>query len=153
MKKTLIIMRGAPGSGKTTFLKKNYPNALICSADNFFIKDGVYTFNPNLIGIAHEKCYEKFLNALKNNNDLIAIDNTNLLLKEMQRYISEAKNFGYEIKIIKMSTNLETLMGRNVHGVPDLKVEKMYHKMENIPNSWNLKEILENGNKVFNENN
>jgi predicted kinase len=32
----LIILRGLPGSGKTTLVRKEWPNAAVCSADSYF---------------------------------------------------------------------------------------------------------------------
>ena len=63
----MFIMRGVPGSGKSTLAKriqKQYPEAVKCSADDFFIDaDGIYrwvflvkvkrcidTINSNVIG-------------------------------------------------------------------------------------------------------
>ena len=45
---TMFIMRGVPGSGKSTLAKrihKQYPDAVLCSADDFFVDtDGIYKY-------------------------------------------------------------------------------------------------------------
>ena len=47
--RTMFVMRGLPGSGKSTLVRKMksvYPGAVVCSADQFFISDeGVYQFD------------------------------------------------------------------------------------------------------------
>lgn len=35
-----VITRGLPGSGKSTYIKNNYPDVVACSADNAFMKNG-----------------------------------------------------------------------------------------------------------------
>ena len=46
----VIIMRGPSGSGKSTYIQKHFPDAYVCSADHFFIKNGEYVFEPAKIG-------------------------------------------------------------------------------------------------------
>ncbi len=50
---------------------------VICSADDYFMKDGVYHFNGGLIGKAHDWCMTKFLEALTSEADIVMVDNTN----------------------------------------------------------------------------
>jgi predicted kinase len=40
----VIVMRGLPGSGKTTHWKKFYPTASAVSSDDFFMEYGEYNF-------------------------------------------------------------------------------------------------------------
>lgn len=84
----LFIMRGYPGSGKSHKAKeisKEF-DATICSADDYWMKDGQYKFNANKLEDAHNECYHKFLQSVKNHKNVI-IDNTNLLPKSFHRYI------------------------------------------------------------------
>ena len=48
----LIIIRGIPGSGKTT-MAKSYQGYSHYEADMFFMKDGVYNFDRAKIKNAH----------------------------------------------------------------------------------------------------
>ena len=51
----LIVLRGAPGSGKSTHAKRlckklNMHEYRICSADHYFVRpDGLYDWNKNLL--------------------------------------------------------------------------------------------------------
>ncbi|XP_023373527.1 NEDD4-binding protein 2-like 1 isoform X3 [Otolemur garnettii] len=57
-RKHLYLLRGLPGSGKTTLarqLQHDFPRALIFSTDDFFFReDGAYEFNPDFLEEAHE---------------------------------------------------------------------------------------------------
>lgn len=54
--KTLVIMRGVTGSGKSTvaLAVAQGDKSKIFSTDDFFVKDGVYQFDPKQIGRAHQ---------------------------------------------------------------------------------------------------
>jgi hypothetical protein len=43
----LIIVRGIAGSGKTTFVKKTFPEAAHYEADMFFEQKGEYKFDAS----------------------------------------------------------------------------------------------------------
>ncbi len=56
MKKTVYIMRGLQGSGKSTLAKKiaSKPNSVVCSADDYFYRDGKYEWKASEMKAAHE---------------------------------------------------------------------------------------------------
>ena len=44
----IVLIRGVPGSGKTTMAKTKFPNHVLCEADQFFthLGTGMYKFDP-----------------------------------------------------------------------------------------------------------
>src|SRR5687768_11874570 len=100
-KQKLIIMRGVPGSGKSTMAQKlaQIHNAIIRSTDDEFIdENGNYVFDPNRLEWNHLK------NQTKAEADLlfghnVVIDNTNTTFKEMEPYLRSAKKVKAEVLI------------------------------------------------------
>jgi len=147
MEKTICIMRSAPGGGKSFYVSKHFPDAIICSADHYYINSvtGEYNWRQDKIGAAHDSCKCKFMQAINLNEPLIIVDNTNTVNSEMKYYVSEAKAAGYKIRIIRMEVPLDILYGRNQHNVPDEVVKNMYHRMQTIPSIWGITEEVVKG--------
>lgn len=87
---TLVILRGIPGSGKTTYAetyKQTHPGDwVIASADSFFYEDGKYKFNPTLLQAAHDNCYVTAFKAIREGKNVI-VDNTNRRVMEFEHYM------------------------------------------------------------------
>ncbi len=133
--KLIKILSAAPGSGKTTYIKNNFPDAVICSADHYFTDEaGNYNFDINKLYQAHLTCQKKFFDALEQNAPLIIIDNTNTRIKEIREYAEPAKKANYEVEVIFIITPTHIAHQRNTHGVPLETIEKMAERLENSIN-------------------
>ena len=53
--KQLILLRGLPGSGKSTFAKSL--GGIHIEADQYFMQDGEYKFDASQLKHAHNYCY------------------------------------------------------------------------------------------------
>ncbi len=120
MDKQIIIMRGLSGSGKTTYHKNNYPEAIVCSADDFFAAhvDGLYKHNHDLIGQAHQECFAKFLNAVAEGHPVIVEDNTNIQRWEVSPYYLTGMVFGYQVLIVTITCSPLIATSRGIHEIP-----------------------------------
>lgn len=136
-------MRGLPGSGKSTYVKNNYPNAEICSADHFFYKlgNGEYKYDATKIGEAHKECFSKFMEAISCGKETIAIDNVFTTRWEISPYIALANHFGYDHQIIKMETPLAVCLSRQTHKVPDKHMEWINKGFEKSIKFWKEKTV------------
>lgn len=130
MNKILYIVRGLPGSGKSTFAKSL--GGVHFEADQFFMVDGEYKFDGSKIKDAHKWCQNEvntamILNHTANLNNVIVVSNTFTQEWEMQPYLDMAKDWGYTV----FSVIVENRHGGvNVHGVPDDKLELMKNRFE-----------------------
>lgn len=130
--KRVIIMRGIPGSGKSTQAKKY--GGLVLSADNYFIgPDGVYRFNPARIGDAHTACMRGFLDAIELEHPIIVVDNTNTTLMELNPYRLVGLANGYSIEVVRVVCAAAKAAARNTHGVPFDTVMRMAKHFEDVP--------------------
>lgn len=142
----VLIFRGLPGAGKSTYLSKHFPNAVVCSADQYFIdQSGNYNFNPKLLNEAHRSCFRKFLTACNVGNKLIAVDNTNTQLFEFYGYVQVALAYAFDLEIIRLETPIDIAAKRNVHGVSLNNVKLMKERFQEIPSFLNLNEKIIGG--------
>jgi predicted kinase len=118
---TLILIRGIPGSGKTTLAKKLAAQigAMHYEADDFFIVDGEYKFNPKYLKEAHQHCFVHVREALKWAPSVIAA-NTFTQAWEIQTYLELVKKVGVSTRIIHCLGNYGS-----IHNVPAEKIEQM----------------------------
>jgi len=136
----LVIMRGVSGSDKSTRAKEihdnagNYDTAVICSADEYFMQDGTYQFDPRLLGQAHAWCRGRASAAMELCADLVIIDNTNTQAWEYETYLSLAARYDYEVEYEVVGQlddeSLELYASRNTHGVPLEVIRKQAQRFE-----------------------
>jgi predicted kinase len=131
----MTILRGISGSGKSTYATKKYPAAIICSADDYFVSDGEYHFDPTKIAEAHANCFRQAITSLIAGKDVV-IDNTNTRIWEMSPYILLAQAFHAQIETIKIECNPEIATKRNTHGTTKHTIFRMYERMEDPLPFW-----------------
>lgn len=127
--KILYILRGLPGSGKSTLAKLIAgKSGYVKEADMFFVdRDGNYKFEPSKIKDAHAWCKEEVEFLMKYEHSPIVVSNTFTQEWEMNDYYKMAEELGYMV----FSLIIENRHGgKNIHGVPDDKLEIMKNRFE-----------------------
>lgn len=121
----LTLIRGLPGSGKSTFAKSM--NAVHVEADPYFYIDGVYVFDPSKLAAAHSQCLDKAVEALKSGKSAV-VANTFTTLREMTPYLEVAREYGATVAVLNMLTQYE-----GVHNVPQATVDRMKARWYDFP--------------------
>ena len=131
----VIILRGIPGSGKSTYIRKNLPEAWIFSADHFFMVGEEYKFDPSKLPQAHAACLREYLEWLtfvegRRCRWPLVVDNTNTSVMEIAPYAALALAYGASLRIVTIKCDPAVAAARNVHGVPEAAVLAMAKRLE-----------------------
>lgn len=133
----LILVRGLPGSGKSTFAVTVAD--FLWETDRYWTRpDGTYDFNPKLIKQAHKWCQGHVEVSLSMTRESTSVSNTFTQLWEMQPYIDMAEKYGAELVVYKMTGEFQ-----NIHNVPPETIEKMKNRWEDYPGEIIVKPIGE----------
>jgi uridine kinase len=130
MKPTLYLIRGVPGSGKSSFAQSLLDKFVVqrmYEADQYFVQlsiDGEYRFNPTLLEDAHNQCKRNTWLALYEGMS-VAVSNTSCSEWEVETYATIARETEANFVSIIVENRHD---GKNIHGCPDAKVEQMKRK-------------------------
>jgi tRNA uridine 5-carbamoylmethylation protein Kti12 len=127
-KKKLLIVRGLPGSGKSTFskrLEKEYGFVHLESDMFFSNKFGEFEYDKSKLSDAHEWCRLETKSQLLEND--VVVSNTFTTWAEIEPYAKLAKKFRANFAIICCEGNYGS-----IHNVPEDIIENMRSRFEKI---------------------
>jgi predicted kinase len=146
--RTMYIMRGLPGSGKSTAAKTLFLSLYgrgmdhigeadtIFSTDNYWLRpDSYYDFNPSLLGRAHAWNQEQVRKAVEEHFlPFVIVDNTNIRLAWALPYVQLAERNRWDVQYVVPETpwawDVEECAKRNTHGVPLAAIAHMKRQFE-----------------------
>ena len=123
----IILVRGLPGSGKTSLIESIRGESPVFAADDHFYElgNGKYNFDPSELHTAHLNCQKKAESEMYNGTKTIFVTNTFTTNKEMKPYQEMAERYGYRCSVIIV----ENRHGNsNVHNVPNETIERMKNR-------------------------
>ena len=125
--KTIILLRGLPGSGKTTLAKSLAGEHI--EADMYFVdkETGTYNFDGSKLNQAHRWCKDVVDHWMKDGIQRIIVSNTFTQEWEMEAYYLLAETYGYIVHSVIVENRHG---GVNEHGVPDEKLKQMKDRFE-----------------------
>lgn len=138
-KKRCIVLRGLPGSGKSTFTRQLGEEAIVCSADHYFERSGTYEFDPKMLFLAHRICHNKFQAAVDAGAPLVVVDNTNIKYKDWKDYLTYSLERGYYVTVAEaQERDIDILVARGKHGVPRPTYERMLREWKDFEVPYGL---------------
>jgi predicted kinase len=123
----LYIIRGLPGSGKTTYAKIHYPNTFHIEADMFHVRGGEYLFELRRLGMAHELCMNIVGEVLRTGADAV-VSNTFIAARDIKRYIGIAEFYDMPYIVIRCTGSFGS-----IHNVPEETMENMRRRFVDFP--------------------
>ncbi|BAU40056.1 NEDD4-binding protein [Ralstonia phage RSP15] len=131
-KPSLIIVRGIPGSGKSTFsrnlldaLIKNDIQAVHVESDMYHTRGNSYSWSPEQNQRAHEWC-KTSADIFLDNKQTVIVSNTFTKYSEIRSYLQIAKNHDVPVLIVEIPVQ----RFNNVHSVPVATLERMRDNLE-----------------------
>ena len=133
----VFIVRGVPGSGKTTLAKgiaKKY-NTKEFEADHYLLNsEGKYEYDKSKLARAHTKCIVQGFKHLQRNNAVV-FANTFIHKSDIEFYAKYMKEQGINAEVYIAQPSFA---GKSLHNVPDEAVEKMRREMITIDRAISL---------------
>jgi predicted kinase len=125
-RKSLYLIRGVSGSGKTT-TGKNIAEVLNCNlfeADQYFEVDGVYKFDATQLNKAHNWCLNNVATEIREGRNVV-VSNTFTREWEFQEYVRCALLHDFRVVIIECLGHYQ-----NTHGLTETQIARQTARFE-----------------------
>jgi hypothetical protein len=115
MIKTVVLMAGPYGSGKSKYVKQAQAKlpkdvtSAVCSSSFFFLNQGVYRFEATKLSEAFSSTRRKFLSEISKGTTIIFVDDTHLKFQYRKFYLEHAIENGYQVEICVMANEKKNI--------------------------------------------
>lgn len=124
----LVLVRGLPGSGKSTFAQETFTDHEHYEADMWHVNsDGEYRFDLNEIGRAHEWVQRNTEYWLRQKKDVV-VTNTFVKLSNIAYFVDIARRTKSLLTVITLNTQYGS-----IHNVPEEVIKKMTEEWQVWP--------------------
>ena len=123
----LTIIRGLPGSGKSTYAARNYPDTFHVETDMFHVHYGEYDFNPHVRSQSESWLKNSIRIALRSGMDVVAscVFGHAKKIEELKQIANDA---GAKFEVIRLIGNFG-----DKHNVPKDVLRAMRESFEEWP--------------------
>ena len=127
-----VVLRGLPGSGKSTLaaLMAARYGFLHLEADQHFVANGVYRFDPARVADAHAVVARDTLAALQSGRRVV-VANTHVRLWEMAALVGAVRIAGRTVCFVECQGAWP-----NIHGLADTVIMSMRRRWERLPSEF-----------------
>lgn len=144
-----IVLRGLPGSGKSTYARQliqkylmdpekisRMNGAVVFSTnDLFYDPDGYYQFDGAALSDYHQRTLNRVTDALKAEISLVILDNLNIKHRHYRHYVRIARAFHYNVQVLDIGSitdtaEIEKYKTRQLHNVPHNTYQKYIDEWE-----------------------
>lgn len=159
--KTLLLLRGAPGAGKSTFIKENNLEQYTLEADKFrtlisspeLDVSGKFNITQKQDGKAWDLLFYSLENRMKN-GDFTVVDATHNNPRMFSKYKALKEKYGYQVYYLDIKVSLEELLKRNksrelLKQIPEEAVIRLHALVENTE-PQNFANKISNINEILN---
>jgi predicted kinase len=145
--KIAIIMRGFPGSGKSNFISRllrGIKGLAVHAVDDLHLdNEGNFSWDEEKAERNYELNYANFVKSCSKEKEVVVCDCINLSTREVQRYVSIAEQFNYQVYVVTASPKTSKDLAKlNKHGVSLIHIKEMISRWEHWPTSPMLEKLL-----------
>lgn len=126
--KRLLLVRGLPGSGKSSLARMFFPEAdyHVVEQDMFCYENGVYVWKAEEVVNNSHRCLALTQKHLEEGNN-VAVCNTFVKEAHLRPYLELAERYGYKVAVITVNNYHG---GENTHQVPQPIIDRMAQEFE-----------------------
>ena len=146
---TLYIVRGMPGSGKSTFARELQAKtgALFVEPDMFLMSDGKYNYTITEYPRAEERAHKCLRVAVHGCADLIYADvlTRSASIEYLYSLTYTPQLVFYKMKVFTIKITTEESKKRNVHNVQHEDIDRFAREWEDWPGETVIDGLVRNG--------
>jgi tRNA uridine 5-carbamoylmethylation protein Kti12 len=145
--KIAVILRGVPGSGKTSFvnlMRKLSSEVSVHSVDDLHVDDhGNFLWDEENEERYYTLNFANFVRSCSEEIPIVVCDCINIHVSDFQKYVDVAKQFGYHVYVVtpELPTPAESVK-RNKHHVSSAHAREMYKRWESWPSREHLEDLI-----------
>ena len=140
--KQLVLMRGVPGAGKSTFIKEHGLEPYTISPDELRQMHTSPVYNEQGMKVISQKhdnqVWDNLMEILEErmiNGDFTVIDATHSTGKLIKKYETLARKYRYRTYVVTIEQDLDTLIERNnqreeLKKVPEEAIYNIYERLQ-----------------------